>query len=164
MGSSLGQMMTAVAALSGVKVPKAEGIGSGASSIPAIFSAKNVKVSNVASKINGLVNEYSGVLARVRRVWPMGLGKYLLMKLEESMLAKGGLQVDKVSDKKGNFVFVNGRTVGLSNKLNDFEGLAVRMARYEKTLAILTAKLAGKYKTSNKAHVAYVKPPAWQGN
>merc|ERR1719426_179345 len=124
--SSLGQMMTAVAALSGVKVPKAEGIGSGASSIPAIFSAKNVKVSNVASKINGLVNEYSGVLARVRRVWPMGLGKYLLMKLEESMLAKGVLQVDKVSGKKGNFVFVNGRTVGLSNKLNDFEGLAVQ--------------------------------------
>merc|ERR1712072_1024529 len=80
--------------------------------------AKNLKVSNVASKINGLVNEYSGVLARVRRVWPMGLGKYLLMKLEESMRAKGVLQVDKVSGKKGNFVFVNGRTVGLSNKLN----------------------------------------------
>merc|ERR1711907_599936 len=82
------------------------------------------KLSNIASKINGLVNEYSGVLARVRRVWPMGLGKYLLMKLEESMLAKGVLQVDKVSGKKGNFVFVNGRTVGLSNKLNDFESLA----------------------------------------
>merc|ERR1711881_322931 len=45
--SSLGELMTAVAGMS---------------------SAKNVKVSNVASKINGLVNEYSGVLARVRRV------------------------------------------------------------------------------------------------
>merc|ERR1719331_3151682 len=162
--SSLGQMMTAVAALSGVKVPKAEGIGSGASSIPAIFSAKNVKVSNVASKINGLVNEYSGVLARVRRVWPMGLGKYLLMKLEESMLAKGVLQVDKVSGKKGNFVFVNGRTVGLSNKLNDFEGLAVHMKKYEATLAALTAKLAGKVSRHNKKHIAYVKPPAWRGD
>merc|ERR1711959_721249 len=121
--SSLGELMTSVAALSSVKARKAAGIGSGSSKIPAIFSAKNVKVSNVFSKINGLVNEYSGVLARVRRVWPMGLGKYLLMKLEESMLAKGVLQVDKVSGKKGNFVFVNGRTVGLSNKLNDFEGL-----------------------------------------
>merc|ERR1712167_99115 len=120
--------MTAVAGMSSVKAQKAEGIGSGASTIPAIFSAKN----------NGLVNEYSGVLARVRRVWPMGLGKYLLMKLEESMLAKGVLQVDKVSGKKGNFVFVNGRTVGLSNKLNDFEGLAVHMKKYEATLAALT--------------------------
>merc|ERR1712072_897162 len=90
--SSLGELMTAVAGMSSVKARKAEGIGSGASTIPAIFSAKNVKVSNVFSKINGLVNEYSGVLARVRRVWPMGLGKYLLMKLEESMLAKGVLQ------------------------------------------------------------------------
>merc|ERR1711959_348896 len=100
--SSLGELMTSVAALSSVKARKAAGIGSGSSKIPAIFSAKNVKVSNVFSKINGLVNEYSGVLARVRRVWPMGLGKYLLMKLEESMLAKGVLQVDKVSGKKGN--------------------------------------------------------------
>merc|ERR1712164_92146 len=162
--SSLGELMTAVAALPGVKVPKAEGIGSGASSIPAIFSAKNVKVSNIASKINGLVNEYSGVLARVRRVWPMGLGKYLLMKLEESMLAKGVLQVDKVSGKKGNFVFVNGRTVGLSNKLNDFESLAVHMKAYEATLAALTAKLAGKVSRHNKKHIAYVKPPAWKGD
>merc|ERR1711907_893274 len=162
--SSLGELMTAVAALSGVKVPKAEGIGSGASSIPAIFSAKDVKVSNIASKINGLVNEYSGVLARVRRVWPMGLGKYLLMKLEESMLAKGVLQVDKVSGKKGNFVFVNGRTVGLSNKLNDFESLAVHMKKYEATLAALTAKLAGKVSRHNKKHIAYVKPPAWKGD
>merc|ERR1712118_370141 len=78
--------------------------------------------------------------------------------------AKGVLQVDKLSKKKGNYVYVNGRTVGLSNKLNDFEGLAVRMAAYEKTLAILTAKLAGKYKKTNKAHVAYVKPPAWRGD
>jgi len=162
--SSLGELMTSVAALSSVKAQKAEGIGSGASTIPAIFSAKNVKVSAVASKINGLVNEYSGVLARVRRVWPMGLGKYLLMKLEESMLAKGVLQVDKVSGKKGNFVFVNGRTVGLSNKLNDFEGLAVHMKKYEATLAALTAKLAGKVHRNNKKHIAYVKPPAWRGD
>merc|ERR1712072_820716 len=162
--SSLGELMTAVAGMSSVKAQKAEGIGSGASTIPAIFSAKNVKVSNVASKINGLVNEYSGVLARVRRVWPMGLGKYLLMKLDESMLAKGVLQVDKVSGKKGNFVFVNGRTVGLSNKLNDFESLAVRMVKYEATLAKLTAKLAGKVSRNNKNHIAYVKPPAWKGN
>merc|ERR1711959_484169 len=162
--SSLGELMTSVAALSSVKARKAAGIGSGSSKIPAIFSAKNVKVSNVFSKINGLVNEYSGVLARVRRVWPMGLGKYLLMKLEESMLAKGVLQVDKVSGKKGNFVFVNGRTVGLSNKLNDFEALAVRMVKYEATLAKLTAKLAGKVSRNNKNHIAYVKPPAWKGN
>merc|ERR1711924_161537 len=52
-----------------------------------------------------------------------GLGKYLLDKLEQSMLAKGVLQVDRVSGKAGNFVYMNGRSVGLSNKLNDFAKL-----------------------------------------
>merc|ERR1711977_474851 len=162
--SPLGELMTDVAALSNVRVKATAGIGGGASKIPSVFSSSTVKVSSAMTKINGLVNEYSQTVNKVRSRWSMGLGKYLLMKFEESMQKKGVLQVDKVTGKKGNYVFVNGRTVGLSNKLNDFEGLAVRMARYEKTLAILTAKLAGKYKTSNKAHVAYVKPPAWQGN
>merc|ERR1711908_55673 len=98
------------------------------------------------SKINGLVNEYTGNTNAVRGRWPMGLGKYLLSKLEESMLEKGVLQVDKVSEESGNFVFLNGHAVGLSNKLNDFESLAVRMAHYEQTLAKLTAALSGKHK------------------
>merc|ERR1712057_61802 len=74
-----------------------------------------------------------------------GLGKYLLMKTEESMQGKGVLQVDKLSDHAGNFVFVNGRAVGLSNRLNDFEKLAVRLNKYEAALAALTAKMAKKH-------------------
>merc|ERR1712167_131295 len=103
-----------------------------------IFGGKNVKVTKSVSKINGLVNEYVNVITQVRRRWPMGLGKYLLMKTEQSMQNKGVLQVDKVANRSGNWVFVNGRAVGLSNKLADFEGLAVHMARYESTLAKLT--------------------------
>jgi hypothetical protein len=162
--SSLGELLVDIAALSNVKVKPSAGIGGGLSKIPSVFSSSTVKVSSAMTKINGLVNEYSQTVNKVRTRWSMGLGKYLLMKLEESMQKKGVLQVDKLSKKKGNYVYVNGRTVGLSNKLNDFEGLAVRMAAYEKTLAILTAKLAGKYKKTNKAHVAYVKPPAWRGD
>merc|ERR1712010_372248 len=162
--SSLSELLVDVAALSNVKVKPSAGIGGGLSKIPSVFSSSTVKVSSAMAKINGLVNEYSQTVNKVRTRWSMGLGKYLLMKFEESMQKKGVLRVDKLSKKKGNYVYVNGRTVGLSNKLNDFEGLAVRMAAYEKTLAILTAKLAGKYKKTNKAHVAYVKPPAWRGN
>jgi len=80
------------------------------------------------------------------------------------MLAKGVLQVDKVGGKAGNFVFVNGRTVGLSNKLNDFETLAVRMVKYEAVLAKLTAALAGKVHKFNKKKLIMVKPPEWGGN
>merc|ERR1712098_13403 len=162
--SSLGDLLTNVAALSRVKAGKAEGIGAGAKTLPNIFTSSKVKVSNSVSKINGLVNEYTQVTNSVRARWPMGLGKYLLLKLEESMLSKGVLQVDKVSNHAGNWVFLNGRAVGLSNKLNDFESLAVRMGHYEATLAKLTASLAGrKHSPAGKKPYA-VSPPEWPGN
>merc|ERR1712070_302045 len=72
----------------------------------------------------GLVNEFTTSAVQVRNRWPMGLGKYLMDKLEISMAEKGVLQVDKVEGKSGNFVFLNGRSVGLSNKMSDFTGLA----------------------------------------
>merc|ERR1711988_1418011 len=83
--SSLGDLLTTVSGLSHVKIEKAEGVGAGGATIPAIFTSKKVKVDASVSKINGLVNEYTQVSA-VRARWPMGLGKYLLLKLEESML------------------------------------------------------------------------------
>merc|ERR1711975_125907 len=162
--SSLGDLLSTVSGLSAVKAVKAEGVGMGASTIPAIFTSKKIKVSNSVTKINGLVNEYTGVINAVRARWPMGLGKYLLLKLEESMLGKGVLQVDKVSNHAGNWVFLNGRAVGLSNKLNDFESLAVRMGHYEATLAKLTAALAGKKKKPAGKKPYRVGPPEWPGN
>merc|ERR1712167_355428 len=115
--SSLGDVLSTVGGLSSVKVKKAEGVGAGASTIPAIFTSRKIKVSNSVNKINGLVNEYTGIANAVRARWPMGLGKYLLLKMQESMLGKGVLQVDKVSNHAGNWVFINGRAVGLSGKV-----------------------------------------------
>merc|ERR1712146_219720 len=142
----------------------AEGLGMGASTIPAIFTGKKVKVSKSINKINVLVNEYTSVINGVRARWPMGLGKYLLLKLEESMIKKGVLQVDKVDGKSGNWVFVNGHAVGLSNKLNDFETLAVRMGHYEATLAKLTAALSGKVKPGAAAKKQVFAKKYWPGD
>merc|ERR1719224_359018 len=160
--SSLGDLLVNVAAMSSVTAKKAEGIGAGSNTLPAVFTSKTVKVENVISKVNGLVDEYASVCNGVRMRWPMGLGKYLLLKLQQSMLSKGVLQVDKVSNHAGNWVFINGRAVGLSNKLNDFESIAVRMAKYESTLAKLTAHLSGKRKINVKP--LRVNPPEWPGN
>merc|ERR1711898_16092 len=132
--SSIGDLMMTVGALAAVKAPKAE----------------------------GLVNEYATSAAQVRARWPMGLGKYLLDRFEVSMEGKGVLQVNKVSGKRGNFVYVNGRSVGLSNKLNDFATLASRMSVYEAVLAKLTSRLTVGPKTAAKKFAA--KPPEWQGN
>merc|ERR1711981_425810 len=119
------------------------------------------KVVDCLAAVNGLVNEYAGSCKLVRARWPMGLGKYLMDKLEVSMLSKGVLQVDKIGGKKGNFVYINGRSVGLSNKLNDFASLAAKMSVYEAVLAKLTAKLPT---TTKKQKTLKVLPPQWQGN
>merc|ERR1712100_637193 len=157
--SSVGDLLETVSALGAVKPPKAEGLGMGGDKVPSIFTGKDLKVGRAVAAINGLVNEYSTSCAQVRARWPMGLGKYLLDKLEESMLAKGVLQVDKVPGKAGNFVYMNGRSVGLSNKLNDFAKLAARMSIYESVLAKLTAKLSVPHKPAK----FYAKAPEWQG-
>merc|ERR1711904_426751 len=157
--SSVGDLLQTVAALGAVKPPKAEGLGMGGKTIPSIFTGKKIKVGGQVAAINGLVNEYATSCAQVRARWPMGLGKYLLDKLEQSMLAKGVLQVDKVQGKAGNFVYMNGRSVGLSNKLNDFAKLASRMSVYEAVLAKLTAKLSVPHKPAK----FYAKAPEWQG-
>jgi len=160
--SSIGDLLKTVGALGAVRAPKAEGLGMGGSKIPPVFSGKSIKVPRAVAAINGLVNEYTQSTAQVRARWPMGLGKYLLDKLEISMMAKGVLQVDKVQGKPGNFVYVNGRSVGLSNKLNDFSGLASRMSVYEAVLAKLTSKLTvGPSKKNPKKFFA--KAPEWQG-
>merc|ERR1712196_583221 len=150
-----------IAAIGAVKAPKAEGAGMGAGELPTIFSGKEMKVPNAVAKINGLVNEFTVSAKQVRERWPMGLGKYLLDKLEESMMAKGVLQVDKVDGKPGNYVFVNGHSVGLSNKLSDFASLAAKMTTYESVLAKLTYKLTVGPHTSSKT---FAKPPEWEGN
>merc|ERR1711959_683588 len=139
--SSIGDLLQTVAALGDVKPPKAEGLGMGGKKLPQLFTGKSMKVNNAVGAINGLVNEYSTSCAQVRARWPMGLGKYLLDRLQVAMMAKGVLQVDKVPGKSGNFVYMNGGSVGLSNKLNDFASLAVRMSDYEGALAKLTSKL-----------------------
>merc|ERR1719199_2069100 len=159
--SSLGDLLNSVTALAPVRAGKAEGIGAGGNKLQPIFGGKSIKVDNAPTKINALVDEYMGVVTAVRRRWPMGIGKYLLMRTESSMQGKGVLQVDKVANKAGNWVFVNGRAVGLSSKLNDFETLAVHMGQYEATLAKMTSKMTV---TKTKKSIGYVKPPEWRGD
>merc|ERR1711970_954017 len=139
--SSIGDLLVTVGSLGPVHAPAHKGLGMGGDELPAIFSGETLKVSGAVAAINGLVDEFTESTNAVHMRWPMGLGKYLMDKLEVSMLGKGVLQVDKVEGKSGNYVFVNGRSVGLSNKLSDFSDLAAKMTPYESVLAKMTAKI-----------------------
>jgi ElaB/YqjD/DUF883 family membrane-anchored ribosome-binding protein len=158
--SCIGDLLATVGAQGAVHAPAEEGVGMGGSELPSIFSGKEIKVSNAVGAINGLVNEYTEACNQVRNRWPMGLGKYLLDRLEISMTGKGVLQVDKVEGKSGNFVYINGRSVGLSNKMSDFSVLASRMSTYESVLAKMTAKI----EVPKKPATVYAGPPEWEGN
>merc|ERR1712146_563523 len=125
------------------------------------FSGESFSVDSSVTKINGLVNQYISQLGQVKQRWPMGLGKYLIAKVEVAMQGKGALEVDKIEGKSGNFVFMNGHAVGLSSRLSDFEQLAVRMPAFESVLAKLT-KVAVKKSAHKK--MTFVKPPEWNGN
>merc|ERR1712167_542575 len=159
---SIGDLLKTVGSRVNVKVGKDEGVGAGATKIPMVFSAKTITVKNPVTKINWLVDEYIKLLSEVQQRWPIGLGKYLLTKVEANMQKRGILEVDRVAGKAGNFVFVNAHSVGLSSKLSDFEGLAVRMTRYQSTLAKMTGKMARKH--AKRAKKVFVKPPEWEGN
>jgi hypothetical protein len=161
--SSIGDILQTVGNLADVSVEPAEGL-SPEGFAPPIFVGNAVKVDNSVSKVNGLVKEYFLVVADARERWTMGLGKYFLMKLEAAMMDKGVLQVDKIHDKTGNFVFVNGHAMGLSNKVDDLEKLAVRMSAYEAALASLTAGLTAKGNQLPNPAPIFVPAPEWQGN
>merc|ERR1712096_477369 len=161
--SSVGDLLATLGALDSVKIRAAPGLGMGGGKAPPLFAGKKIKEAKSLSKINGLVNEFTRSVGQVRMRWPLGLGKYLLDKLEESMMTRGVLEVDKIAGKRGNFVFINGRSVGLSNKLNDFSKLSSGMTAYESTLAKLTAQLTKSSKGKKPAGKIVVKPPEWQG-
>merc|ERR1712139_486804 len=159
--SSIGDLLETVAALGALKAKPAEGLGLGGTELSNIFSGESIKVPGAVASINCLVNEFTKSAVQVRNRWPMGLGKYLLDKLEASMMDKGCLQVDKVAGKPGNYVFINGRSVGLSNKMSDFSGLAAEMTTYESVLAKLTSKLSvGPHVRAKGIEVG---PPEWNG-
>merc|ERR1712216_961891 len=82
--SSIGDLVQTIGALGAAHAVKAQGLGMGGSTIRSVFSGKTVKVGNSLAAVKGL-------------------GKYLMDKLEVSMLSKGVLQVDKIGGKKGNF-------------------------------------------------------------
>jgi len=161
--SSLGDLLKEVGGYKSVKSKAADGVGFGGKTIELPFSGKTVPADASVSKVNGLVNEYLQIMTDVKNRHPLGLGKYLISKLEVAMQATGALEVDKISDKAGNFVFINAHAVGLSSKLSDFESLAVRMTHYEKTLSTMTAKLPTTKLAGHKSLVR-VSPPQWQGD
>lgn len=162
--SSVGDLLTTLGQLASVAIKKDEGVGAGAKTLPLIFGEGKMKVKNPVSSINFLVDQWTSTINTVQQRWPMGLGKYLLSKVDANMQKQGVLEVDKIAGKRGNYVFINAQAVGLSSKLSDFSKLAVRMTQYQSTLTKMANKVSATSAKHEKAKNVMASPPEWQGN
>merc|ERR1712196_400857 len=81
-------------------------------------------------------------------------------KVAESMQGDGILTVDKIEGKDGTFVYLTATALGLSHKMDDFQGLAARVHHYQDFLAKLSAKLP----ETKTAKPYFFKPPQWEGD
>merc|ERR1712178_184043 len=95
--SALGDLLTTIASLSDVEPAPAAGLGFGSGHLLLPFSGKEIDVSAKPTKTNGLVDEYMTIMEQLKQRRPMGLGKYLLGKLELAMAGTGALEVDKIA-------------------------------------------------------------------
>jgi len=159
---SVGDFLQSVAIISEVKTKPAEGVSAGVGAMEPTFGGKIVPDIKEINDINGLTNEFMGVYTQVRQRWPAGLGKYLLVKLADSMAKGGILAVGKKGGSTGQFIHISGKALGLSNKMEDFVGLGARVNHYQAFLSKLSAKLP-KVKAQHGAPLV-VAPPEWQGN
>merc|ERR1711871_234220 len=160
---SLGDLLSTVASYSSIHTKNAEGTGAGGDKMMALYKGGSVPTSRKLTKTNGLVNEWSKVINEVRVRWPFGLGAYLLTKAMFAMQNDGVLSVGKVRNKLGQYVYMNGHAVGLSNRLADFDTLAAKKLAYEKALSKITAKLP-KHKGPVPKKQTYMPAPEWQGD
>merc|ERR1712188_333437 len=109
--SSIGDLLQTLAQTSMTKAKPSQGEGFGLKKIRQPFSNKKVSIDTSVTKINGLVNEYMSALKMVKNRWMTGLGKSLLGRIEMAMQGSGALEVDKVSGRAANYVFINGHAL-----------------------------------------------------
>jgi hypothetical protein len=158
--NSIGDFLQSVAVVADIKTKPAEGITAGSGELTAPFTGSIIPEVKEVNKVNGLCDEYMQVYSSVRARWPYGIGKYMLVKLAESMTKDGVLRVGTKSGSSGQYVMMNAKTIGLSNKLEEFESIAVRMHHYQDFLDKLSAELPKKKIVAPFS----VPPPEYQGD
>jgi len=158
---SLGDFLQSVAIVSHIKTKPEAGVSAGSGVMQPAFGGKPLKESATINQVNGLANEFMRTYTQVRQRWPDGLGKYLLVKLADSMAKGGILSVGKKSGAAGQWVSVTGKALGLSNRVDEFEKLGVRINHYQDAILKLQEHLP---KTKSISTPLEVAPPEWQGN
>jgi len=158
--SAIGDFLYSVSEGSSIKTKPAEGVAAGAGALTATFSGDIVPEVSEINKVNGLVDEYMSIFTSCQMRWPYGLGKYLLAKLSHAMTKDGVLTVGAKEGKSGQWVYLSGKAIGLSSKMDYLASIGARVHHYQDALAKLSAKLPKKAVVKPLT----VPPPEWEGN
>merc|ERR1711998_198779 len=157
---SIGDFLQTVAIAAKSKTAAAYGVAAGMGHLEPAFGGKPIKMDSGKTKTDGLVNEYTALLTEVQMRWGIGLGKYLLAKLEQAMEKDGIIMIGKKRNVPGQFAMVNGHKLGLTNRLSGLETIAAPILDFQQYLGKLTSKLP-----KNVQHPTFeVPPPEWEGN
>jgi len=158
--SAIGDFLYSVSEGAAIKTKPAEGVAAGAGALVATFSGDIVPEVPEINKVNGLVDEYMEIFTSCQMRWPYGLGKYLLEKLSVAMTKDGVLTVGAKEGKSGQWVYLSGKAIGLSSKMDYLASIGARVHHYQDALAKLSAKLPKKAVVKPLT----VPPPEWEGN
>merc|ERR1711871_391421 len=158
--SAIGDFLYSVSEGAAIKTKPAEGVAAGAGALVATFSGDIVPEVSEINKVNGLVDEYMEIFTACQMRWPYGLGKYLLSKLSHAMTKDGVLTVGEKEGKSGQWVYLSGKAIGLSSKMDYLASIGARVHHYQDALAKLSAKLPKKAVVKPIT----VPPPEWEGN
>merc|ERR1711988_216750 len=158
--SAIGDFLYSTSQVAAIKTKPAEGVAAGAGALVATFSGDIVPEVPEINKVNGLVDEYMEIFTSCQMRWPYGLGKYLLEKLSVAMTKDGVLTVGAKEGKSGQWVYLSGKAIGLSSKMDYLASIGARVHHYQDALAKLSAKLPKKAVVKPLT----VPPPEWEGN
>jgi hypothetical protein len=160
---SLGDLMMALHQRVKAHPKAAVGMGMGSKKLAPLLSGSHTVLRDTVGNINGVVNEYSIVMASLRGRWKMGIGHYVLDQLDQSMHKRGVLRVRRALGaadlpKK---VTISPQAVGLEDQLEVLKTYAVNFDTFQSALR----KSAHKVSSKSKMALRFMAPPPqWQGN
>jgi len=163
---SLGDLMMALQQRVKSHPKAAVGMGMGSKKGAPLLHGSPSVLRDAVGNINGLVDEYSDVMASLRGRWRMGIGRYVLEQLDQSMHQRGVLRVRRplgatALSREMQRVTISPKAVGLEDQIAVMKTYAVKFDAFKSALV----KSAHKVSTKHKLVLHFTAPPPqWQGN
>lgn len=135
------------------------GVGMGSDTATPMFGASSRQIHDAVGRINEVLRDYTQVFRVLRARWRLGVGRYVLGKVEAAMMRQGVLRVEHQLGKDPT-VAMNSMAIGLQDQLSTFKKYAVPMP----TFKVAHAKMQSMLSISTLRGKLEMHGPEWQGH